>query len=232
MERKIIAVAIVITALVLVVVLYGGQDERISDDEYVTLPSGDEILKAEYETFEDEYAGMPFEELNLQECEGVGELDRDVCISNAAREQKDAAICNGVENYDGRANCYWEVAAASGNAELCVNAGAGRDACYASLGVGQGSAELCAKAGEERDYCFYTIAVAGNNGTLCGNISPAPNRDNCYFRVAVATANVSLCKNMEYNMDNCIGEVAFNTGNSALCEGAAGPEECYASLEE
>ncbi|MBU0662553.1 MAG: hypothetical protein ABH854_04140 [Candidatus Diapherotrites archaeon] len=231
MERKIIAIVIVIVALVLVFVLYSGQGERIPDDEYVTLPSGDEILKAEYETFEDEYAGMPYEALELQECESAGELDRDLCITLAAKGQGNAGFCMGIENYDARSACYWGVAQETGNAETCANAGDGAGTCYAEIAIMQGMPELCAKSGAEKDYCFYALAIGGNKGALCANISLPPNRDNCYFRVATATLDVSLCGNMGNNGSICVADIAYNTGNSALCERAKSPQECYNALE-
>lgn len=226
-------IALVLVAAVAAFLYLSAPQEKAAEgsdisDEYITLPSGDEILKEEYETGGTGAVGE-YQAATTAECGGMEGINRDECIKTAAVEMGDESMCAGISGYEARGLCYWDVAEKKDDAELCAGAGEARDMCYAAMAIEKNSAELCMKAGAEQDYCAYQLAMKTLDGKFCAMMSV--NVEGCYFTVARKTNNVSLCEKAGASRDVCIAEVAYSTNNPALCEKAGNPEECYAQLE-
>ncbi|MFH1224833.1 MAG: hypothetical protein V1676_03440 [Candidatus Diapherotrites archaeon] len=242
MRKTYIALVLVIAAAALVIIAANqqqgsgsaGAGGTESGEEYITLPSGDEIGTKEYETAGESGTGAPagqYVPANADYCTGMEGFEKDSCLTTTASALGDAAPCASVGAYEERGLCYMEAALKSGNAGLCGQAESSKDACYAEAAVSSNDYSLCMKAGVEQDYCLYTVGTSSLNAAACANISLAVPKDNCYFMVASGKNDVSLCGKMSQSGDVCIAEIAYNTGNSALCEQAKDKAECYAQLE-
>lgn len=105
---------------------------------------------------------------------------QDVCFENTAVNNRDAGLCEEMENPDGRQECLFRVALLTSDQSICSRLSAesgkySRDVCYGSIAVNLLEPGICEQISVQsgpfsRDACLGSIAVVTKEKELCDRI--------------------------------------------------------------
>jgi len=165
-----------------------------------------------------------------------GNTERNFCLLDIAREQKDIKICylmnehdygSGVGTIKPRSTCFFELAPLAKDSNGCDNIfGRKRDECKILIDPSFG--DDCNNLREElgRKKCFLNQAISKSEPSICKNIKNDAEYANCIVKIAEKIGNVSMCSIIKNSLENdvefyvgvCYEKLSASTGNKALCE--------------
>jgi hypothetical protein len=167
------------------------------------------------------------DERQISDCQKLTDsTERNSCLTNLAKEEKDASICSTIEGelYGNvvRDYCIMQVAWEKKDYSLCHGAGTERDTCFSGAAIVTWDPTYCDQINDTsiRDECYLAFAVNDQGGDNCHKILAGERRDSCYYFAGVKELNLDYCRKIgssRYTRINCFADIAANQLNPDIC---------------
>jgi hypothetical protein len=105
--------------------------------------------------------------------------------------------------------------------QLDTSENAGRiDDCYAQVAAKKGDADVCPKIQNAgyRSECYEGVAKKNNDPSLCKFIDAQWNKVQCFSQIAINKNDKTVCRDLDIMRDQCYLQFAKNSNNPADCE--------------
>jgi hypothetical protein len=148
------------------------------------------------------------------------------CLINYALEEKNESLCAGIDNVFFRDRCYSEFYKGETSLSICekMSGPETKADCFANLALASGDAEICRKAtpesaqGEATDRCFLTYAIGSGKKETCENIANPERTSECLYYFASASRNPDDCVSKSNEAKNrCLMRLAVDSRNKNSC---------------
>ncbi len=166
----------------------------------------------------------------------------DTCLKNLAIFYEDAAACEDLKSIENRDLCYYGIAIANNDYNLCgeikkedithtpgkngklkrsVTSPKKKDKCYAKIGEKLNDASICDMASRQsyKDACYESVGKNNNDVPVCNKIINKNKKDNCFSEIAINLNDIDLCYNIKNEAlhDQCIDKLISEQSDSSVC---------------
>lgn len=130
---------------------------------------------------------------------------KDACLEKLGIKLNEESICDMIQNYDKKANCFQHVAAELEDIKICEKI----DPCHSKYHL-KDVGIVCDRYRQES--CFCGVAKKMQDPEVCKMISKGSiYRDNCFLAVAKEKEDIKICEEIEYSVikDKCVRDLSF-----------------------
>lgn len=174
-------------------------------------------------------SGCVEQQQSMEACKELKQEDRIECITDVAKSDKNASICDEIEDVHNRDFCITEVAQKTGETALCDKTSSiyeanGKWDCVRWVAYMNRNVALCEEiptASRWRDQCFKdAVGIWPHDYTLCNKVIDMTERDWCLSYAGRLRSDISLCEQVnDSDLRNLCAAVV--TKNPSLCEDLA-----------